>query len=182
MQGEKGAVALFKSLRRTVEAAGGIAIISCYRQKAIESFALGNYESTMNVSGQPRWLKPDTYAGPEYLKIPRYFKRAHDPSDSIIVDVYESEGKLVKEGFELQRDPEAVKYTMETGHIRMHSDYESHWYSFEQFDEWIEEFWSGSQAYHLAGNAIDCIRAQPVQLAVYDPANRLEELFNSWWQ
>lgn len=56
MQGPEGASELFKSLRRTVETAGGIAIISGYRREAVETFALGNYESTMDVCGQPRWL------------------------------------------------------------------------------------------------------------------------------
>ena len=59
MQGLEGAVELFKAMRRAVENAGGIAIISGYRREAVASFALGNYESTMDVSGQPRWLMPD---------------------------------------------------------------------------------------------------------------------------
>lgn len=182
MQGEKGAQELFKSMRKAVEPAGGIAVISAYRKEAVPTYALGNYESTMNVSGQPRWLVPDTYASEEFVKLPRHFKRALDPSDSIVVDVFDQDGKLVQKGFELKRDPEEVEYTIVTGHIRMHSDYESHWYSFEQFDQWIDEFWEGTTSYHLAGNAVDCIRANPVQLAVLDVGGHLEELFGRWWK
>jgi hypothetical protein len=52
----------------------------------------------------------------------------------------------------------------------------------EQMYEWIEKYWTEGESYHLAGNAVDCIRAQPVQLAIYDPANRLIDLFNNWWK
>lgn len=182
MQGEKGARELFKSMRNAVEGAGGIAIISAYRRKGVPTYALGNYESTMNVSGQPRWLVPDTYASEDFIKLPRHFKRAYDSSDVMVVDVFDQNGKLIKKEFELKRDPEEVDYTISTGHIRMHSDYESHWYSFEQFDQWISEFWEGFTCYHLAGNAVDCIRANPVQIAVLDVGGHLENLFSRWWK
>lgn len=181
MQGEAGAQKLFQSMRRAVEDAGGVAIISCYRESAIPHFALGNYESTMNVSGQPIWLTPDTYASEEYLKIPKYFKHAFDKRDSILVDVYDDDGDLIEEDFVLKRDPALVEQTIKSGKIRMYSDYSSRWYNFEQIREWMDKYWGDDKAYHLDGEAIDCVRAQPAQLAIYDPADRLKDLFNMWW-
>ncbi len=177
MQGPGGAIELFKSIRRAVERAGGIGIISGYRREAVRGFALGNYESTMDVCGQPRWLEPDTYASHRYTQVPRCYKLARDRDPSVVVDVYDSDGKPVKNGHVLTRDARRVDQTVETGHIRTHSDYESHWYSFELFDEWIAAHWSGVNAYHIAGVELDALRAEPAQIAVLDPNALLRELF-----
>lgn len=180
MQGPDGAAELFKSMRRAVEDGGGIAIISGYRREAVENFALGNYESTMDVCGQPRWVAPDTYAKAQYQQVPHYYKRAHDSDQSVIVDVFDREGKLVKAGHVLQRDPDAVRHTIITGHIRTHTDYESRWYSFEQFDNWIAEHWSGCTAYHLAGAQIDALRGEPAQFAILDIQGLIGRLLERW--
>jgi SAM-dependent methyltransferase len=180
MQGPDGAVRLFRSMRRAVEEAGGIAIISAYRKEAVSSFALGNYETTMDVCGQPRWLEPDTYAGPDYVQVPWGYKRAHDTDRKVTVNVLDRHGKLVLKGHDLWRNAQEVARTIDSGHIRTYSDYESRWYSFEQFGTWIEELWGGYQSYHLAGKALDTLRAEPAQLAILDPRRRLEELLARW--
>ena len=175
MQGPTGAVELFKSIRRAVEHAGGIGIISGYRREAIEDFALGNYESTLDVCGQPRWLVPDTYADAHYTQVPRSYKRARDPNPTVTVDVCNLEGETVKSDHVLTRDVLRVEQTIETGHIRTHSDYESHWYAFDLFDEWIAEHWSGVNAHHLAGVELDALRGEPAQIAIIDPGGLLRD-------
>ena len=180
MQGTDGAMALFRSMRRAVETAGGIALISAYRKEAVSSFALGNYETTMDVCGQPRWLEPDTYAGAGYLQIPWGYKRAHDADPKVTVDVVGRDGKLVLKGHDLWRNSREVARTIESGHIRTYTDYESRWYSFDQFESWIGELWAGCNTYHLAGKRLDAMRAEPVQLAILDPRGLLEGLMERW--
>jgi len=180
MQGPAGAKQLFRSMRRAVEKAGGIAIISCYRRAAIPSFALGNYESTMNVSGQPLWLVPDTYADVRYTKMPHSYKRAFDSQENIEVDVFDQDGTRIAQNFELKRDPEAVEEMIRSGHVQMHSEYESRWYSFDQIEEWIFRYWGEEHTFHFAGEDIDCVRGLPMQYAIYDPADRLSTLFKRW--
>ena len=179
-QGPAGAVELFKSMRRAVEDSEGLAIISCYRAEAIESFALGNYESTMNVCGQPRWLKPEKYASSAFTKVPRVYKRAHDPNPKITVDVFDKSGDLVQEGYVLQRDPAETQKTIDEGHLLTHSDYESHWYSFEQFDRWIEAYWPTDKTHHIAGKSLDALRAEPAQFAILDMGGWLDGLLDRW--
>lgn len=180
MQGPSGAVSLFESMRRAVEDSGGIAIISAYRKEAVITHALGNYESTMDVSGQPYWLVPDTYASPEYIHVPYYFKRSYDPHPGIIVDVYDREGNRVEKGYVLQRDEKRVREVIETGRIRTSTDYESYWHGFEIFDEWIRTYWPSGRSYHIAGQILDAVRAKPVQLAILDITGKLKELLKNW--
>jgi SAM-dependent methyltransferase len=186
MQGPAGAVELFKSMRRAVESSGGIALISAYRKEAVQHFALGNYESTMNVCGQPRWLTPDRYAVARYTLIPRSYKRAHDPDGRILVDVFGRDGELVEEGVTLRREPSAVEHTIRTGHIRTFTDYESYWHSWDQIQAWMDDLWPRDRAYHLEGRYIDALRAAPAQLAILDAGNHLNELLRRWsvrkWQ
>lgn len=179
MQGPAGAVELFKSMRNAVEKAGGIAIISNFQQEYVGSYALGQYESTMDVSGQPVWVEPDDYASDEFTQIPRKYKRAHSTEDELIVDVFDANGKLVKENHVLKRNPDKVKQTIETGDINTHSDYESHWYSFEIMDEWIKQNW-GEKSYHIPTKKFDVVRAEPAQFSIYDPANHLGKLLTRW--
>jgi len=180
MQGPAGAAELFKTMRRAVEAGGGIALISGYLQEAVQAFALSNYESTMNVCGQPLWLEPDTYAGPGYTQVPRAYTRAHGAQQTIDVDVFDRKGRLIKHNFTLQRNKAAVKEVIKTGHIQMHTDYESYWYSADQFDAWIDEYWPKGMTYHLIGKSIDALRAEPVQLAILDVGGRLKRLLERW--
>ncbi|MFQ6609120.1 MAG: hypothetical protein ACE5EE_11425 [Fidelibacterota bacterium] len=177
MQGPEGAIKLFKTMRRMVEPTGGIAIISAYRKEAVKEYAINNYESTMNVSGQPRWLKPDTYARPDYKLSPQMYKTAGNTDQSIIVDVFGQDGKLVREGLKLTRDVLEVERTIETGHIRTYTDYESYWYSFDQIGSWIREYWPKGKTYHIEGKRLDRKRAVPVQLAILDTNNLLRGFF-----
>ncbi len=181
MQGEMGAIELFRSMRRCVEKAGGIAIISNYRKKFIESYAFGQYGSTMDVSGQPVWLKPDTYASARYTQVPHAHKRAHPADHSITVDVFDIKGKLVKKDHVLTLDEGTATKTIETGNIRTFSDYESHWYSWELMDGWIDAHWKdGGRTRHLETGRLDTLRAEPAQLSIFDPADRLAGLFERW--
>jgi len=180
MQGPAGAASLFRSVRRAVEDAGGVAVISAYRKEAAASFALGNYETTLDVCGQPEWLDPDTFAGAEYVQVPWGYKRAYDSDPKVTVDVLDRDGRIVLKGHDLTRNPEKVARTIESGHIQTHTDYESHWYSFDQFESWIADLWGGCKTYHLAGKGLDALRAKPAQLAILDPRGRLEDLVDRW--
>ncbi len=179
MQGPTGAARLFAALRRAV-GAGGIALVSCYQREAVEGFALGNYESTLDVSGQPRWLTPADTATSAHLQVPRHYKRAYDPSSTIAVDVFDRSGRLVEAGRLLTRDAKLVRATLRTGHIRTHSDYESRWYSFRQLDRWIAEHWSGVQTHHVRGAALDELRGRPAQLAFLDGSGLLAGFFRRY--
>jgi len=176
MQGESGAQELFKSMNRALHEIGGIAIISGYRKEAVESFALGNYESTMTVCGQPRWLTPSTYASPEYVQIPKYYKRAYDRNPEIEVDVLDKDGALIDSGHKLTRDPAMVRQVIASGHIQTYSDYESRWYSYEQIQDWIDAHWPGDKTFHFLGGEIDALRAAPAQLAILDRTGLMTEL------
>jgi SAM-dependent methyltransferase len=167
MQGPAGASRLFSSMRHVVEA-GGLAMISCYCADAIETFALGNYESTMDVCGQPRWLTPSDHSAADHVLVPRQYKRAYDRDPTITVDVRTRDGRLVKSGLVLTRDPGVVAETARTGHVRTHTNYESRWYRFEQLEAWIAEHWSGATTFHVLGRAIDALRGAPAQLAFVD--------------
>ncbi|HUT03900.1 MAG TPA: class I SAM-dependent methyltransferase [bacterium] len=180
MQGPSGAAELFKTMRRAVEAGGGIALISGYLQEAAQAFALSNYESTMDVCGQPLWLEPDTYADSRHIQVPQGYRRAHGAQQTLSIDVFDRKGRLVKQGFMLRRDKAAVKQVIKTGHIQTHTDYESYWYSADQFDAWINEYWPKGMTYHLIGKSIDALRAEPVQLAVLDVGGRLKGLLERW--
>ncbi|MBU4211884.1 MAG: class I SAM-dependent methyltransferase [Verrucomicrobia bacterium] len=180
MQGPEGATKLFKAMRRAVESAGGIAIISGYRREAVATFALCNYESTMDVSGQPRWLIPDKYATSHYVQVPRAYKRAHSTDECVVVDVRDTDGNIVKEGHVLTRDNDAVRETVATGHIRTHTAYTSHWYAFDVFEEWIAKHWPSSNAYHIAGKDLDALRGEPMQMAILDTNGELKGLMQRW--
>ena len=173
MQGPEGAGRLFAAMGRAVAQAGGIAIISGYRRDAVASHALGNYESTMHVSGQPVWLAPDTYAGPGYRQIPVAYKRAWDPDDAVRTRVFHRDGGLACAEHRLTRIPERVRETIATGHIRTHDGYESRWYSVEQFRQWMAECWPDKKCRHVLAGRLDALRAHPVQLAVLDMEDRL---------
>lgn len=177
MQGPEGAQLLFQAMRRAVEDAGGIAIISAYCREAVADYALGNYESTMDASGQPVWLTPDTYASTEFIQQPKAYKRAGDRSDRILVDVYDLEGASIKKEHMLYRDPDAVAETIASGHIRTYHEYESRWYATEQFHDWITQWWPEKQSWHIAGRSLDALRGAPAQLAILDAGNHLRPFF-----
>ncbi len=178
MQGPEGAAQLFAAVERAVGSCGGIGIISAYQQGAVQSHALGNYESTMDVCGQPRWLLPDTYAGPEFRQIPKRYKRAHDTDETLTVEVRDANNQLVVPDHVLRRSAPEVEETLRSGRILTHTNYESHWYSFAQFDAWIGRHWGTHHALHLRGSRLDALRAEPVQLAILDTAHHLTPLFD----
>lgn len=168
MQGPAGAQELFAAMRRYVEPHNGLAVISCYAREAVQTFALGNYESTMDVCGQPCWLEPDTWASEDYTLVPRCYKRAHDPSPAITVDVDDREGNRVETGVTLTRNSEAVERVVATGEIETHASYHSRWYSYDQVRTWMREIWDGGTLWHIRGSELDRLRGEPAQLAVVD--------------
>lgn len=181
MQGPEGAVELFKSMRKAVENAGGIALISNYQKEYIESYGLGQYESTLDVSGHPWWMTPDTYASPDYKFVPKHYIRAYTKNPQLHVAVYDKKGNLVKKDHVLKRDRGRTKEVVKTGHIRTYTDYESHWYSFNQMEKWIQRYWKGTgKTYHFKTSRLDKLRAEPAQMSVFDSGNHLEELFSRW--
>lgn len=179
MQGPEGAEALFRSMRQAVEPAGGIAIISCYQQKYIPSYGLGQYESTLDVSGQPAWLMPDTYTSSGYVQVARSYKRAHSRDETLLVDVFDAQGEPVKQDHLLRRDPQMSAQAATTGRIRTHSDYKSHWYAFDQVAQWKNTLWS-NHAIHFETRVLDGLRAEPAQMAILDCGHHLGELFERW--
>lgn len=180
MQGPEGAIELFKSMRRAVESAGGIAIISCYQQEYLESYGLGQYESTLDVSGQPWWMEPETYASEKYKQIAREYKLANSSNNNkLVVDVYDNQGFKIKDGHTLKRHPEKTALVLKTGQIKTFSNYESNWYSFDHLDNLTNEFW-GDNSYHFKTKQLDNLRAEPAQMAVFDGGNNLFELFKNW--
>lgn len=177
MQGSEGAQRLFQALRRVVEPEGGIALISAYRHDAVSTYALGNYESTMNVSGQPCWLRPARFTSREVVPIPLEVKRAFDVNPRIRVAARGVDGALLEECV-LERDADAVREVIETGHIRTLWNYESRWYSKVQIAEWIAQHWRGLPSWHIDGRRLDGLRAAPAQLTVLDAGGRLDGFFS----
>ncbi len=173
MQGPEGAQQLFQALRKEVEQEGGIVLISAYRRDAVPTFALGNYESTMNVSGQPSWLRPLRFTSHDVVPIPLEVKRAFDTNPRIRVAANNADGTFLEECI-LERDPAVVEEVIATGHIHTLWDYESYWYPSEQIAEWIATEWRGLPVWHIDGRQIDSLRAWPVQLAILDAGNRLK--------
>ncbi len=180
MQGVEGANELFKSMRRAVGPAHGIAIISCYQQEYIESYGLGQYESTMDVSGQPVWLQPDDYASSGFKQIPAEYKLAHSNEDKLAVDVFDMNDRLIRKDHVLARDPEITRQTIETGDINTHSEYKSHWYGYEHISELMDMHWGTGKSRHIRTQSLDILRAEPAQMAIFDPGDHLQDLFKAW--
>jgi len=173
MQGEEGAQKLFKSMRSCVEKAGGIAIISCYQKEYIKTYALPQYESTLDVSGQPIWLKPTSYKSEKYTLRPKYFKRANNEDLYIEVEVFEN-NELIKPKYLLYRDKALTVQTIKSGKIKTHTDYESNWFSFSKIENWIQKYWKGLPSYHIPTREIDDKNAEASQLAILDVNNILK--------
>lgn len=180
MQGPEGACKLFRAMGNYVRERKGIAMISCYCREAVADYALGNYESTMDVSGQPCWLKPRTFASAGYRLIPRYFKRAYDRSPAITVDVLDSSGSLVQSGFTLERDPQAVEKVIATGVIETYGDYRSRWYGTELIMSWMREFWHDGTLWHIPGARLDRLHGEPAQIALLDLSGSFDSLARTW--
>ena len=180
MQGPEGARRLFSAMRRYVKSREGIALISCYRREAVAGFALSNYESTMDVCGQPCWLKPRTFASSEYRMVPHYYKRAHDRDPHMVVDVFDSANRCVRRNFTLTRDNNAVDEVIATGKIDTFSGYHSRWYAAGRIQSWMREFWGDGTLWHIPGSKLDCLRGEPAQLALVDYSGSFEPLARSW--
>lgn len=176
MQGMEGARKLFQSIRQTVEKNGGIGLISCFCRENIRSHALGQYESTMDVSGPPAWLKSDRHDLSELLFVPTCYRRYDDVRQGIDVVVFSPEGKLIEERHTLQRVPQQVEQAELTGEIRTHQGYQSHWYSKSDIANLISEFW-GTDGWQAFGSEVDPLRARACQLAWYDPSGHARRWF-----
>ena len=180
MQGEEGAQKLFQTMNRYVQKKKGMAVISCYRKEAVAGYALGNYESTMDVSGQPCWLSPDTYAKKGNKLVPRYYKRAHDQDSAIIVDVFNSENKYHAENIKLSREPDRIRDVIATGIIKTFDGYHSRWYSTDIIKKWMRQYWHQGTRWHLAGTALDLLRGEPAQLAIVDYSGHFASIARKW--
>jgi SAM-dependent methyltransferase len=180
MQGEEGARKLFAAMSNYVSDRRGIAMISCYCREAVKDFALGNYESTMDVSGQPCWLTPTTWSSEEYMLVPQYYKRAYDTDPTIVVDVFDTQKLPVEKDVILKRDRDAVQKVIDTGAVDTCTGYHSRWYGTDQVKAWMKEFWSGGTLWHIEGKKIDQLRGAPAQLAIVDYNGGFEPLARSW--
>jgi hypothetical protein len=99
---------------------------------------------------------------------------------SIIVEVLDQKGKIVKKDHQLTRNQQKTMTVLDTGHITTFSNYESNWYSFEQIEKWVDQFWGKKKSFHFKCKKIDMVRAEPSQMAIYDPGNHLNDLFKYW--
>jgi SAM-dependent methyltransferase len=180
MQGREGAGKLFAAMHRYVKARGGMAIISCYCKEAVPAFALGNYESTMDVCGQPCWLGPETFSSASYTLVPHSYKRAHDHNSHIIVDVFDEAGSCVQRDFKLLRNPDAVQRTIDTGEIDTYSGYHSQWYATNRIKGWMHDYWGEGKLWHIPGSHLDRLRGEPAQLAIVDYSGTFDTLAQRW--
>lgn len=181
MQGPEGAKKLFSVMGRFVRERKGIALISCYQCEAVEDFALSNYESTMDVCGQPVWLTPRIQLpSSDSTPVPRCYKRAYSREEDIIVDIYDHENKPVKKNVSLTRDPERVRNVIATGEIDSFNGYHSHWYSTSQVKEWMNTYWNDGALWHISGGTLDRLRGEPAQLALVDYSGGFSSLASRW--
>jgi hypothetical protein len=180
MQGQEGANELFSSMRNAVEDARGIAIISCYQKEYIKSYGLGQYESTLDVSGQPIWMQPDSYASSQFKQIPSRYKLAHSNDDTIFVNVFDLNNNLIKKNHALKREPDKTIQTINSGDINTYSNYKSRWYSYNHINELICTHWGKENTYHLKTKDLDILRAEPAQLAILDYGGYLQDLLKQW--
>jgi hypothetical protein len=137
---------------------------------------LPQYESTLDVGGQPVWLVPDTYASPKYKQVPDKYKLAHSKDDTLEVSVYDTSGAMLEKSHILKRDPDKIAETIESGHILTHQGYESNWYAFEQVEDWMNTYWAGLPHYHIHTRDIDAENAEAGQWAVLDSSNQLSSM------
>jgi hypothetical protein len=124
-------------------------------------------------------MVPDEFTKGGFVQVSRRYKRAYDPDNTLVVDVYDPAGALVKEGHVLERDPGKTAHTIASGEIRTCGDYESHWYSFDQIENWKNELWS-KDALHIHTRVLDRLRAEPAQMVVLDSNGSLDSLFERW--
>ena len=61
MQGKAGAVELFQTMQRAVEASDGMALMRGYCKEAVACFAVETCGPVMYLCAQSLWLKPDRY-------------------------------------------------------------------------------------------------------------------------
>jgi ubiquinone/menaquinone biosynthesis C-methylase UbiE len=177
MQGKEGAKLLLKTMKNIIKNTGGILLLSCYRKKYLKDYALGQYESTMDVSGQPIWLEPNEYTGNDYRLVPSQYKLAYDTNPKIAVDVFNKNNECIKKNHILKRNPTKVKELLTNGKIKTFNNYNSNWYSYEQINSWINEFWANEKnLWHIKTNKLDPDNAEPCQLAIYDSEGILKNL------
>jgi SAM-dependent methyltransferase len=164
MQGEKGARALLRSVRK---AAGnhGVGFISAYRAEAMATHGLGQYESTLEVAGIPEWLEGDLPEGCR-ARI-RSMIRAGQGEVRLPVDWLDSSGIKVGEG-ELRRNADRVKRVCETGEVVTRSGYRSRWYPWSQIAQMVREEW-GEAGWQMSPGGLDRLRGASLQWLWFDP-------------
>jgi SAM-dependent methyltransferase len=173
MQGVEGARKLFQAIFRIVQREG-VGLISCYRRENVRSHGLGQYESTMDVSGPPIWLESDRYDLKKDRFVPLAYRRYDESADGIEAAVFDADGRLKKERHFLRRIPSLVEKAVESGEIRTHQGYESRWYSEDEIRALTAEFW-GEAGWHMPGAALDPLRARAAQLAWCDPTGQARQ-------
>ncbi|MBN2036264.1 MAG: methyltransferase domain-containing protein [Chitinispirillaceae bacterium] len=180
MQDVEGARRLFESMRAYVEVKKGIAVISGYKKEAVASHALGNYESTLDVCGQPCWLDPDTYSSSDFIQRPHYYKRAYAADATIPVDVFDRNGNVIEREFILRRNQSETEKVITSGAITTCADYNSRWYAKSRFRHWMRELWPHGTRWHIDAEKIDALRGAPAQLALLDCSGLFETLARRW--
>ncbi|MBU1099301.1 MAG: class I SAM-dependent methyltransferase [Bacteroidetes bacterium] len=177
LQGYEGAQQLFISMRKAVEKANGIGIISCYSNNYIEDYALNIYESAMQVTGQPQWLEPTNYTSSEYKMLPKELKAFGNLSKDTYCDIYDQNGLLAEEDYKLTRAPTKVRAVNITGNIKTYRGYSSMWYSPLIINQWINSHWNGCKTYYIETKDLDEKLAPFGQLAILDCGNHLNNIF-----
>ncbi|MGD8780012.1 MAG: class I SAM-dependent methyltransferase [Ignavibacteria bacterium] len=178
LQPPEGSQKLFKSIRDLTEKNGGIGIISCFEKKYVETHALNQYESTMQVSGQPIWTFPNEYTSSGYTFVPKEYKTKGNVSHDTVVDVIDKNGDIIRENFTIKRNFSKTHSTILSGNVKTFTGYESMWYSYEVIDQWIKKYWDGLPAYHFETQTIDKTKAEAGQIAILDCGDNLKNYFN----
>jgi hypothetical protein len=96
------------------------------------------------------------------------------------VDVFDTQDRLIQEGYVLNRDKDKTEQTIESGDINTYSDYKSHWYSFDHIEQLIHDHWDPQRSYHLKCRELDIVRAEPAQLAILDYSDQLNPILEHW--
>ena len=177
LQGPDGAEQLFKRINELVKKTNGIAIISCFLREYIEQYALNQYESTMQVYGQPNWLESNSYTSRENTITSKETKVKGDSSTKITCDILGKDNEILEEDLTLQRSPSKTRAVVLTGNIKTHLGYSTMWYSDSIIEQWIKKYWSEFTTYHIFTRDLDQERAEFGQLAIIDGNNYLEKFF-----
>jgi SAM-dependent methyltransferase len=181
MQGVTGAKKLIRLIYRRACQYRGIGIISFYQRESLETCGLQQYESTMEVSGLPDWIDSGNLPVGGYKFRNKSFQRGLNSDPVLFSDVFRRNGRKIA-SVAFLRDVKKVQKTIQTGIIRTSTGYESHWYGWNQVEEWVRVL-SLKGVLHVKGKWLDPLRAHPLQLLIVDPHKQIapwvESLYTS---